>query len=723
MGIDFRKGERWLLDGAPIVFDQALTSDFLLFLHEESLKPVQVEDDDGCRTPDMPWVIEAYAAGRLVRRRHPGAYVARRLETEREYDPETIRRLDPRARLRLLVLRELDCRGLHNGSENTIGVAVARIWREGRLAEEFGAPPSPRTVIRWMGRGVPGDRKLRDVMSLTGRVPRSKRLAPEAQALIDRWVQRYWRDPSKTMVTAYAQCAVRVMRLSRWRELAGREPVRTPSFETFRRQIQKTRTLENSMLKSGKKKGRSQMKAIAGSMTARRSLQLGCMDHTRLDAVAVLDGDWMLPIGSPWLTLLIDVRSRCVVGFVLSFEPPSIYSVMECLRRAGTPKVRFKEETGPARNLVEVFGRFDEIVVDNGKEFAGLSFEDALSDIGTTLRLAPVATPEHKAIVERFFRTLNQLLIHQLPGARLPIHTLRELGYDPAARAVLTVEQIEDLIWDAIRLYHLERHSTLGAAPAAVWQKDAQRYGIPVHSDLRQLDKMLGAVAEGRRLSRSGIEIHGLQYRCAATVQKLLNDLVGSAPVRGQRRSGSMTCKVKVKYNPANIAEVHVWHHLERRYYTLPCCDPEYAQGMSLWHHNKLKEWARAADLAFTTQQDRLQARAKLAAKVDRLFPDITLRRRSAVARIKKAPVQTSMEGVVEMRFATSRHDGLAPVIDQICLASSRTDAGLASSRPAPRKKAKSSTRRRQPTATKAMPVTLEEFGPGATGLDWKGFE
>ncbi len=724
MGIDFKKGERWLLDGMPVLFDQALTSGFLLFLHEESLKPVQVEGDDGYRTPDVAWATEAYAACRLVRREAPAACASQRLAAEREYDPDTIRKLDPKARLRLFVLRELDRRGLHSGSENTISMAVARIWQEEPFAQEFGNPPPPRTVLSWMSRGVPGDRKLQDVMSLTGRVPRSKRLAPEVQALIDRWVQRYWRDPSKTMVTAYAQCAVRIMRFSRWRVRAGGEPVKTPSFETFRKQILKTRTLENSMLKSGKKKGRSQMKAIAGTMTAQRSLQLGCMDHTRLDAVAVLDAEWMLPIGSPWLTLLIDVRSRCVVGFVLSFEPPSIYSVMECLRRAGTPKVRFKGEAGPAQSLVDVFGRFDEIVVDNGKEFAGLSFEDALSDIGTTLRLAPVATPEHKAIVERFFRTLNQLLVHQLPGARLPINVLRELGYDPTAKAVLTVEQIEELIWDAIRFYHLERHSTLGAAPSAVWEKDAQRYGIPVHNDLRQLDKMLGAVAEGRRLSRSGIEIHGLQYRCPTTVQKLLNDLVGSASVRSQRRSGSLTCKVKVKYNPANIAEVHVWHHLERRYYTLPCCDPDYAQGMSLWHHNKLKEWARAADLAFVTQRDRLHARAKLAAKVDRLFPDIALRRRSAVARLTKTPVQTPMEGVVEMRFAASRHDGLAPIIDQVSLASSRTDGGLASSRPAPRKKPKPHAKRKQSVVPDSEALqSPDAFGVSSAGLDWKGFE
>ena len=46
MAIQFTKGERWLLDGTSIVFDQALTSDYLLFLHEDTLKPLPASTAD-----------------------------------------------------------------------------------------------------------------------------------------------------------------------------------------------------------------------------------------------------------------------------------------------------------------------------------------------------------------------------------------------------------------------------------------------------------------------------------------------------------------------------------------------------------------------------------------------------------------------------------------------------------------------------------------------------
>ncbi|QDH74248.1 Mu transposase C-terminal domain-containing protein [Brevundimonas sp. M20] len=721
MTIQFQKGERWTLDGTPILFDQTLTHGLLLFLHESNLSPLQIEDDDGFRTPDTRWALETYAAGRLVRRPVNERSVARRLAQEREYDPATIRKLDPQARLRLFVLRKIDELGLTTASERSIEWALLRIWREEPEAPELGKRPSARSVIRWLERGEPGRRTIKESLSMSGRVPRRPRVDAQIEVLLNHGVTRYWRSPSMSIETAYAKFACRVMRLNRWRERAGIEPLVRPVSETFRLRIRATESYETYALKYGAKKAKSRFKAVAGMMTAQRRLQLGCMDHTSWDAIAVFDSEWMLPIGTPWLTVLIDVRSRCVVGFVLGFEPPSTYSVMECLKRAGMPKTRFLDDKGPARKLVNVFGRFDQIVVDNGKEFAGVSFEDAFADLGTTLRLAPVASPTHKAIVERFFATLNNLITRQLPGARLPIHVMRELGYDPAASAVLTVEQMEDLIWEAIRFYHIEVHSSAGLPPGAIWQQDAERFGIPVHDDLRQIDKMLGMVAEGRQLNRSGVNIHGLSYHDPAVVQGLLNDLAGTAPVRRQRRSGSASCQVKVKFNPANIAEIHVWHHLERRYHTLPCTEERYAQGMSLWHHRKLAQWAFQAGLAFSTEADRLEARARLAARVQQLVPDVLIRKRRSVARVLQKPKQQHLTGVVEMRFAASRHDGMAPIVEQTPLAFSRTDEGLASKRP-PRPPAKKKVLPR-PSSPDPGPPAQADGGSGGEGLGWEPFK
>jgi hypothetical protein len=67
------------------------------------------------------------------------------------------------------------------------------------------------------------------------------------------------------------------------------------------------------------------------------------IDHTWMDVV-VVDREWRLPIGRPWLTLAIDVASRAVAGFSVSLEAPWALSVSlvlshmrSCPKRLGSP--------------------------------------------------------------------------------------------------------------------------------------------------------------------------------------------------------------------------------------------------------------------------------------------------------------------------------------------------------------------------------------------------
>ncbi|CAN5171394.1 hypothetical protein BH10PSE3_BH10PSE3_09340 [soil metagenome] len=92
------------------------------------------------------------------------------------------------------------------------------------------------------------------------------------------------------------------------------------------------------------------------------------MDHTPVDNVVVMNIGQRLPMGRPTLTILIDVRTRCVVGWVVSYEPSSLYSATECIKRASRPKLALLAGASRYRPMANIFGRFDEIVVDNGKE-------------------------------------------------------------------------------------------------------------------------------------------------------------------------------------------------------------------------------------------------------------------------------------------------------------------------------------------------------------------
>lgn len=721
--IQFRPGDCWKYRGMTVRFEGELGGGFLHFVDERTGCPLQLEGEGGYRLPDGAWAKGAYAGGELVRVVKHAATVARRMAAEREYDPATIAMMDPSAQRRAFILRGLDSFGLIKRSERQISHALARLWFEQADKAKAFEKPHPRTVIRWLNdRGEPGRRPLAQLVSMTGRVPRRRRLPDDLHRLMDRYVIRYWTSMGLSVADAYALFASRLFRLNRWRERAGREALRLPSTEIFRIKVRSRGDRQAHAAKWGPKKAASKFKANQGQLTAGRFLALGCMDHTSLDTIAAFDADRMLPVGTPWLTALLDVKTRCVVGFLLCFEPPSVYSVMECLKRAGMPKRIYAERNDASRDFDNIFGRFDHVIVDNGKEFSGITFEDGLTDIGTTLELAPVGSPQHKAIVERFFNTLNTLVIHKLPGARLPVHQMRELGYDPKATCVLTVSEIEELIWEALRLYHLDVHEGTGYPPGLLWRRDAEKYGIPVYDDLRQFEKMLGVPVE-RQLSRSGIELHGLQYHDPSIVGPLLEELAVEAPIRDQRKAGSAVCSVKVKYSPVNIGVVHVYNHLRARdqYVTIPCTDPEYAEGLSLWHHKRIQAAAREAGLDFSSKQQRLEARARVASMAERAMPEAILRHRRVMARLLRAPkVETIPSGVVELQFAPSRHDGLAPIVPQIALASERSDGGVIPTRPARPKSTKAASRTDK--SAKAVAPT-DAFGAAAGTKTWEAFK
>jgi putative transposase len=61
------------------------------------------------------------------------------------------------------------------------------------------------------------------------------------------------------------------------------------------------------------------------------------IDHTVIDLIVVDERDRQ-PIGRPYLTLAIDVFTRCVLGMVVTLEAPSAVSVGLCLVHAACDK-------------------------------------------------------------------------------------------------------------------------------------------------------------------------------------------------------------------------------------------------------------------------------------------------------------------------------------------------------------------------------------------------
>src|SRR4029077_15560831 len=81
--------------------------------------------------------------------------------------------------------------------------------------------------------------------------------------------------------------------------------------------------------REGRKSARDRFGTVTGSLDAESPLSLVQIDHTLVDVI-VVDNLTRTPIQRPWLTLAIDVYSRCIVGMYLSLEAPSATSVALC---------------------------------------------------------------------------------------------------------------------------------------------------------------------------------------------------------------------------------------------------------------------------------------------------------------------------------------------------------------------------------------------------------
>jgi putative transposase len=681
MTIHFKPSDTWVYRGRELRFERHLGEGLLHFLEARTLTPLLVENDDGAKLPPTDaWALEAYACGDLIRIPSLKDVAARKLAQAREFDGEEIRRKDKFAILRRFVVTALDRLGMGDLGGRVLARELSKIWADAPdevLA--LRARPAPRTVRRWLKeRGSPGERPFRQMMSQSGRVKRSPRLPIIVHDQMNAFALLYWADRSVDIADAYARLNKALGEIDTARD----SPLRPPSTETFRKLVRALECFDTYKARYGEKLAKLRFEGCGEGLRASRFLELGCMDHKVLDNIVVIDLKQRLPMGRPYLTAIIDVYTRCIVGFVITFEPPSLYSATECIKRANMPKIHHLGTASRRPSLANIFGRFDEIVVDNGMELVGTAFEDAGADCGFSIRWAPVKAPTYKAVIERFFRTIDDRLLHKLPGSTLNPQALRDLEIDPKAEAVLTLEQLEALIWKLIDLYHQEIHDGINACPLQLWEQDAKAYGIDVIADVRQLDKMAGAMAPSRRLTRAGIEFQGLQYHEPGATSQLLNDLAGIAPQRGAGK-GARSHTVKIKYNPANLGEIHVWNERRKRYDTLPCTEPEYAEGLSKKQHELIQEFAAQRNEAFSSRQDRLHRRAELSELVEALVPGRSSKNRRAIARLFQSPtVQNLVPHGVTLAFATTSDEGQAHIIEHDALAPHRADGGATSSRP-----------------------------------------
>jgi putative transposase len=427
---------------------------------------------------------------------------------------------------------------------------------------------------------------------------------------------------------AYCEFRDRVKAINAKRAADDQLPLPRP--DVVRRRINKAANEDNWTRKYSKQEAWKKFHGRRAHISAKRPLELAIVDATPLDGFVVLDSSTYLPLGRPHLTACLDRATRMTLGYVATFEPPSLYSVSLTMQRAHKNK-RYVQKLYPQITRPwDGWGCPAEILLDRDWSHQAPSFQHSMAGIGTDVHWAPSRNPQYKAVGERFFRTANDWFIHKLPGAvRYNSYVARQVGLDPQADAIITLEDFDELMHEFNDSYIYSKHDGIGAVPARVWQEGLLIQRRRFIKDVAAIDHMIGRT-DAARISPKGIQFRNMRFHDEAATTTILEDVVRFEQKRSQSALtyAPARARVVVKWNPADAGGISVWNHgAEIPYYVrLPNVSSDFTAGMSFWHYDRLREFAEQKDLEFSTEEQRWDARNLLRKHWEKLAADMPMR-------------------------------------------------------------------------------------------------
>jgi putative transposase len=286
---------------------------------------------------------------------------------------------------------------------------------------------------------------------------------------------------------------------------------------------------------------------------ATRPNEIWQIDHTRLDIwirTEVAPGVW--EARQVYLTAVLDVYSRAVMGYVLSTKVPDAWTTALALRAAILP------EQDPQRPMCGLCGT---LVPDHAKEFMAGDTRRLTNALGIHLEPTPPYYPNMKAQIERFFGTLHAFL-SALVGY-MPADGRSRGAAAKLIPALLTLPQLRAEIAGFLAEYHARPHAGIGdEAPAARWERTAHP-ALPASEE--DLNVLLLKDDTVRTVTKGGIRFT-MKIRVVVPCDA---DVTGDGEERVEVRRGRYWApelmdywqeEVRVRYNPEDPESVLVYH-------------------------------------------------------------------------------------------------------------------------------------------------------------------
>lgn len=432
--------------------------------------------------------------------------------------------------------------------------------------------PTWRVLVEWKSAYFESGR---DIFSLAPKpkVGRTKKL--DSQELVNEAIlQKYLTRERLSVTEAFEYYKSRVSEENRRSTAKKIKPI---SRRTFYNRVDELPPYDVAVARYGKRYADREFKMVDHIRPATYPMEYVEIDHTPAPVI-LLDDELDLPLGRPYLTILYDRFSNCIVGLYVGFRDPSYESVRSAFLNATLKKDWIKSRFPAIEHDWPCHGKVTYLVVDNGAEFWSQSLESALKPLVSDIIYTKAAKPWEKPHVEKAFDSFYKLLFSRLPGKTF--NNITELkDYDPKKDAVVRVSVFLELLYKwVIDYFHMKPDSKERRIPYHKWFESEWRPNFYDGVEAEQLKIELG-ILNTRTLGRDGIRLHNLRYSSEELV----------AYKKRSAKANKTGATLKVKTDPDDLSHVYVYLEEQKQYLKVPLIkNSGYIEGVSLYQHERI---------------------------------------------------------------------------------------------------------------------------------------
>lgn len=384
----------------------------------------------------------------------------------------------------------------------------------------------------------------------------ARRISEESERILETVINEHYltkrkRKPQNVVVEYQRQCFN-----------AGIEPAHD---NTVRNRINEIAEIDRVKGRQGRDALRDLLPLPGKFPEGNYPFQVVQIDHTPVD-LQFVDDVSREPIGRLWLTVMIEVYSRMILGFYLSPDAPSVNSIGLCMAHAVLPKERELLRLGVQAEW-NCWGLMNKMHADNGSDFRSAAFQRACHEYGIDVEWRPVGKPHFGGHIERLLGTFMRE-VHQLAGTTFS--SIKEKGdNDPEREAVFTYTEFEKWLTIYITgVYHKRRHDGIGMAPEVKFERGlyigSDEFG-PTGPPPKIMDERKFRIdfmpSIERTIQQFGVEIDFVRYYDSA-----LSGYIGAK----DPNSPKYARKFVFKRNPRNTAKIYFYHPESKQYFDIP---------------------------------------------------------------------------------------------------------------------------------------------------------